>query len=141
MSTRSLIALIIVASLTFYAGALTGAQQPRDAAIEEQLLELLHERHETLEKRLEILHRTHETGNVRLTDFITAQEDLLQAKLQLTTDPEERLQLLQQRVENMRLLEQRARANEESGVGTPSDTLAAMATRLQAQIDLVRDSH
>ena len=69
---------------------------------------------------------------------VAAENDLLDAELQLASSKQERVKLCQKRIENLRFLEKILTQRFAQGGSSMEDRLVATAARLQAEIDCLR---
>lgn len=123
-------AIVCVASLT---NAQNDALRPND-----KVHQLLTERRDTLQERRDSIEASFNSGRTESNILIGAELDLLDAKLELATQPNERIAILDKMVSDMKRIEDWARGRFENGTGLRHDVLLAKAARLQAEIDLLR---
>ena len=113
------------------------AIQPHKPAIN---LALLTERRDTLRKRAEMLRQMYKVGRESLATMTAAQNELLDAELEMEHDVAKRISLHQRRVENMRTIEKQFLARRDVGADvTPEAFLKAKAARIEAEIALLRE--
>lgn len=131
-------AIIFAAVFVAIPGFSSHAEDPPESNTE--LRELLIAKRDVLNERLALVKARFETETVQYDEVIQAQEAVLLAELELATTPEQRIQICKKRVENFQYLEDRLVAEFRSGQATADEKLLATVNRIQAQIDLVRES-
>lgn len=143
MSQRSLsiVSLCCVAVTASAWLALTPSHAADDekAELNKQIHALLEQRRDTLKERFEVVTALHQKGINSSQDIAQAAEELLQAKLALATDRDERIAIAKERVENFRRGEAVVESLFARAEVSRSQKLKATATRQQAEIDLLRE--
>ncbi len=143
MSQRSLsiVSLCCVAVIASAWLALTPSHAADDekAELNKQIHALLEQRRDTLKERFEVVTALHQKGINSSQDIAQAAEELLQAKLALATDRDERIAIAKERVENFRRGETVVESLFARAEASRSQKLKATATRQQAEIDLLRE--
>lgn len=131
------IAIVVLAAwlVTSHTRAQQSAENPNDAKIRV----LLRQRHDVLQQRYETIKRLNEDGDIPKEQVISALDDLLKARLELTASRQERIDICSQRVANLRSLEQLFEARLKVGDGQIGDQMLAAAARIQAEIDWRRE--
>lgn len=134
-----LIVAIVVGSLSFATQAEPQgeAESPHDGKLRALLVQrrdVLKRRYEMMKVRLKLPSGT--TG-VALEDCIAAHNQFLMAELEMSSDRQQRLELLQKRIDNFRGLERQAEVRVRRGL--QGDASLEEAARLQAEIDFVRE--
>lgn len=97
---------------------------------------LLQERLVVLQEIVSLRRRAYELGEATPESFLSAEKDLLTAKLELTSQPAERLVILPDLFENARRLEDLVAAEAKTSQRPRVDLLVARAARLKAEADL-----
>ena len=129
---------IVVSVLVGVSGIYSHAEEP--AVSNPELRELLVAKRDALNERLTLVKARFEIKAVQYVEVIQAHEPVLLAELELATTPQQRIQIYKKRVENFQYLEDRVVAEFQSGKATPDEKLRAQVSRIQSQIDLVRQS-
>ncbi len=120
-----------------------GAQKAEPAAGEETaaaLERLLSQRRDTLQELVDFVELQYREGHAQLDAVVRASESLIDAQLDLAVDKSERIALRERRVENMKRLEELAKASRDVARVNNAEVLSATATRLKAEIELLRES-
>ncbi|MCM2369375.1 hypothetical protein [Aporhodopirellula aestuarii] len=138
MSIRMLVtAFVILAAcigLTAFTKADTNAVAP-----DSKLRELLTERRDALRQRLAAIEASYKVGNTEIGLVIAAENDLLDAELEMSNQPADRIAILEKVVSNMKRIEDWTRQRVGDGTALQQDALLAKASRLQAEIALLRE--
>ena len=109
------------------------------SSFDEQLNDLLVKRRDTMRKLLDVVTLLYQEGSSDFNKVVSAQSGLLDAKLQLATKKEERIQIYVQQVEVSRSLERLLMQQHASGEASVEQVLASTAAKLQAEIDLLKE--
>ena len=127
-----LLALAIVSSLL-------AARQPAKSNEQTPAAgELLQERLDVLREIVRLQRQAHEQGRTDFSAVLTAEADVLSARLELAETPAERVAILKDTVANARQFEELNRQLTRAEQGNALDQLRAKAFRLRAQADLAR---
>lgn len=129
------LALFVAFSMT--AAAITSADNEANPA-EDQIRELMTQKRDALQERVDEMQKLHGGGTVTTDKVLDAQLDLTKAQLELATSKEDRLSVLKSQVQIFRDLEQAAKSRYESGTALRAEVLNAKASRLDAEIALLR---
>ena len=105
---------------------------------EDTLKELMEKRRDALKTRVNSIRKRRLVE--RASFLAKAIDDLIDAEMELVTDKDERAGLLRRRVDSWRDLERKEQARFKNGVSRPDELLLATAERLQAEIDLQRET-
>jgi outer membrane protein TolC len=124
--------------LIFNWGGLRADEQPNSAAKDDAARGILQERLAVLSEIATLQRKAYEAGEVQLPAVLSAESDVVSAKLELAPTAAERIAILETMVENARELEEVAERLAEAREATTVDHLKAKAFRLRAQAELVR---
>jgi vacuolar-type H+-ATPase subunit D/Vma8 len=138
LSIVSLCCVAVIAS-AWLARTPSHAADDEKAELNKQIHALLEQRRDTLKERFEVVTALHQKGINSSQDIAQAAEELLQAKLALATDRDERIAIAKERVENFRRGEAVVESLFARAEASRSQKLKATATRQQAEIDLLRE--
>lgn len=143
MST-SLRRLILVATI-FIASAPLQALRSTAAAADEpanpgHLKKLLLERAETLRSYVDATRAAYETDTITLEQLLAANQELLEAELEVADSKEKRIAIYKKMVDNARQVEAKVKALHDAGArgGEAEKYYHAKATRLRMEIGLER---
>ena len=116
--------------------------QPAQRADAEKMNRLMLERRDVLRKIVEVFMSRHQGGMVKFDDVYRAQSELLRAELELAKTKEDRLAVLNSQLANCQSLESLVIQMQKVGVrgGEAGNVLVATAARLQAEIQILRES-
>ena len=119
--------------------------QPAQRADAEKMNRLMLERRDVLRKIVEVLMSRHRGGignKGNFDDVYRAQSELLRAELELAKTKEDRLAVLNSQLANCQSLESLVIQMQKVGVrgGEAGNVLVATAARLQAEIQILRES-
>lgn len=116
------------------------SQTQQEAASDKRLNSLLTERRDTLRQVVDLVIVEYRGGAGTIEEIIQAQNALLDAELDIAKTNAERVRIREEQVKNFRELENLLKQRHESGSGiTKSELLVAKATRLEAEINLLRE--
>ncbi|MEW4453091.1 hypothetical protein AB1L30_10480 [Bremerella sp. JC817] len=136
--------VVFAALVTISAGSLlVFAEEPMPAAkmnAAEKILELQKERRATLKSALDYATQKFESGQGGFEEMLAAEEKLAVADLKLTPTAAARMEIHKRRIESLRKQEQSLDQGFKSGIRSLDTYLAAKAARLQAEIDMLRDT-
>jgi len=104
------------------------------------ITDLVQQRVKTLEQLVALTTQQYRTGQASIDDYLSAENSLLEARIGLAADQPSRIELLGKLVDNLKKMEALVRERVASGVASTTDHLRAKAARLQAEIDLARES-
>ena len=137
---RSILLVLFVALAAFF---LFTTQTPNSVAQEtdsstKKIRALMEQRANVLQKNAEAVEAQHRSGTVGLDDLLNAKTLWIEAKLDLATSDDERIELLNTQLENARAIEERVAALQKIGARGGSDTELYLATaeRLSVEIRL-----
>lgn len=118
------------------------AVQPSQSTDNEQINRLMAERRDALQKIVEVFKSKYDRGMVKIDTVYRAQNDLLNAELDLATTKGDRVAIMKKQLENFQSMESRARDLQKIGAqgGEVEVVLTATAARLQAEIQWLRES-
>ena len=116
-------------------GAAPARQENDDAAIQK----LTSQRVQVLQELVDLAREKYEHGVGSLDEVIAAEQSLLNAKLESTTDADERVAIREIRVSLAKDLESQVAIRVEGGIAPRALLLNATANRLQAEIELLRE--
>lgn len=110
------------------------------ASSKSKLTSLLAERRETLKTRVEMIEKL--VGIARSTPeaLLTARDDLFNAELEMATNHNERIGVLQEKLGNAKQLELIMQQRKRDADGTEAEVLMAKADRLRIEIELLRET-
>lgn len=141
---RTLVALMIVFAVSFYAFAQekqdAKAQDVPSAEVLSKLDALLQERRETLSSAHQATMQRYQAGLCLLHEVLEAEAELANAELELVSNITARQVIHERRIKALRQLEKSVAKRVESGTGEVSQLYQAKAARLQAEIDMLRDT-
>jgi outer membrane protein TolC len=123
--------------LALAVGSLAGGAPNSDSA-DGAIGKLLGERQAVLQDAVRAAEESYRSGQVGFDAVHALQGALLQADLELTKSPQERLSLFGHWVETSKAAEEVTAQLYKAGQATQIDYLKSKATRLQAEIDLKR---
>ena len=131
----------IVVSLLIARPALTDPQSEKKTAEPTKLEELQKERIEALEKIVPILKARLDVNVITITDFSKAQEEVIEAKLDATDKPNERIALLEEQLKIAQDCFKYVDGQYKAGFQqvTEADSLHATAHCLSIEIKLVKE--
>ena len=138
MSTRILLSGFAILAVCIGMTALTNAENSA-AAPDEEVRKLLTERRDTLRDRLHAVEASFKIGLTETTVVVAAENELLDAELELANQPADRIAIREAVVANMKRIEDRTRQQLDNGAALQQDVLLAKAARLQAEIELLRE--
>jgi len=100
------------------------------------------ERRDALQKIVEVFKSKYDRGMVKIDTVYRAQNDLLNAELDLATTKGDRVAIMKKQLENFQSMESRALELQKIGAqgGEVEVVLTATAARLQAEIQWLRES-
>lgn len=131
-TTVVLLSLILV-------GASFGGAQPEADKPEDAIRDLMNEREQVLQKLVDVAKAQYEQGNASLDSVISAERELLDAKLDSATTRGERIAIRESQLKLAQLRERKVAKLVEFADGSPRDLMTAKANRLTAQIQLLRE--
>ncbi|TWT87011.1 hypothetical protein [Stieleria varia] len=138
MSTRTLLCSIAILAVCVGMTAFTNADN-NEAAPDGNVRQLLTERRDTLRERLDAVEASYKSGRTETTVVIAAETQLLDAELELTNQPADRIAIRERVVANMKRIEDWTRQQFDNGIALQQDVLLTKAERLQAEIELLRE--
>jgi hypothetical protein len=138
LSIVSLCGMVVLLS-AWLALAPSQAADDEKAEVKKQIHAMLEQRQNTLKERFEVVTALHKQGALSSQDITQANEDLLQAKLALATERDERIAIAKQRVENFRQSEAIVDSLFRRAEASQVEKLLVTAARQQAEIDLLRE--
>ena len=100
---------------------------------------LMQERRDALRDRAETLRNENRKGRVDVARVLHAENDLIDAELELARTKDERVTLHTKALENYEKIEQFAELSIKSGIGSIPEQLNAKANRIAAKIELLRE--
>jgi hypothetical protein len=115
------------------------ARQPTETDPQTAMKALLQERRDVLAERVSVLEKRYAGGTTSVRTVLKAKDQLLDAELQLATTKDQRMVLYRKRRDNLRRLEDFVKKLYEGGQCEFERTLSVTASRLQADIDLLRE--
>ncbi|GAA4434444.1 hypothetical protein [Bremerella cremea] len=139
---RYLVAIAALVSI-LSGSLLVFSEEPMPAPkmnIAEKIMELQKERRATLKSALDYATQKFESGQGGFEEMLAAEEKLAVADLELTPTAAARMEIHKRRIESLRKQEQALDQGFKSGIQTLDNYLAAKAARLQAEIDMLRDT-
>lgn len=107
--------------------------------VSEKTRALMEERVKTLEQLVMLTEMHYQAGRVLLDSYLSAENDLLDAKLALASDRKTRIALRRKSVKNLTMIESIVEKRVEAGTASKSDHLRARAGRLEAEIELAQE--
>ena len=118
------------------------AVQPSQSTDNEKINRLMEERRDALQKIVEVFKSKYDRGMVKIDTVYRAQNDLLNAELDLATTKGDRVAIMKKQLENFQSMESRALELQKIGAqgGEVEVVLTATAARLQAEIQWLRES-
>ncbi|QDU89821.1 hypothetical protein Pla175_32170 [Pirellulimonas nuda] len=128
-----LLSAVVVAAASF----VLAQQQP--GAGGPSLAALLNQRQQTLQELVDLARSNHEQGEGSLETLIAAESELLEARLDAATTPQERIAIRRSQLRLAVRLEEGVSALAENGDGAPTDVMKARVGRLNAQVELLRE--
>jgi len=134
--------VFIAASAVFLIGekrTTLRAAQAAGEATQERLRELLLERKQLLEKRVEDMKVFVDAGRVSGPEYAKAKEAALLAGLDLCDTKAERIEIRKEIVEIYKVAEALAKRRADTGRATQSELGEAKFTRLEAEINLLKE--
>ena len=131
----------IVVSLLIVRPALTDQQSEKKTAEQTSLEQMQKERIEALEKAVEIRKETYKVGASTFPELSKAQDDLIEAKLEATTQADERIAVLEKQLKVTQGVFDYIENCHKAGFGKNSeiDYLQAKAHRLSITIKIARE--
>ena len=139
MNTR---AKMLVTMLAISVGVLAwpvAGGEAKETNQSQKLEELLKERRDTLRQLVDVVTGQYRNGTTGFESVARATDQLIDADLELTKNPEGRIAILQRRVELMKGLFAMVDMKFKNGLVTQAQVLAAKAALLQSQIHLTRE--
>ena len=117
------------------------AGQPKEPVKDDvaTLKELQKERIDTLDRLVKFLSAQYKAGTVGVPELLTAESELVDAKLDFSDKPEERIALLEAQVETAKKTFELVKQRWKTGLCTESDVERAKAHSLDVQIKLARE--
>ncbi|MCA9210094.1 MAG: hypothetical protein KDA55_17170 [Planctomycetales bacterium] len=103
-----------------------------------KILALLEERRDILRLRLQAVDAMYRNGKVAIERVISANDDLLEAELELCTTRRERVDVRRKQLDNLRALEEMVSEKYASGIDSKDNKLLATAARIGAEIAWLR---
>ncbi|TWT79699.1 hypothetical protein CA13_11060 [Planctomycetes bacterium CA13] len=141
-SRKNLVAALIAFSATSFASALIAddaVKQDSAKTVEARVRELQSERSELLQKRLDQLTDAYENGRTPLDAVLSAEYDLLNARLQSCVTKFQRIESLRPIIKNRMRMEEYRATSFEQGICSEDVLLVARADTLNARITLLRE--
>ncbi|MFN3192863.1 MAG: hypothetical protein ACE361_20300 [Aureliella sp.] len=141
---RSIIAISVVAiaALLWAVSPLpVGIAQDADSApADDAILQLQQQRVAVLKMNVEAIDAQHSSGMASPDELFRAKDLLIEAKLELTAEPKDRIALLKLLLQNAQVKEERVAALHEIGAagGSASELYLAKAARLSVEIRLAK---
>jgi endo-1,4-beta-mannosidase len=134
--------LSLVLGLAAISATFILAAQPSQKADADKMHRLMLERRDILLKIVETFKSRYERGTIKIDAVYRAQSDLLSAELDLAKTREDRLAALNSQLANCQSIETRAVELQKVGAqgGEVESVLTATAARLQAEIQILRES-
>lgn len=131
----------ILVAVALIATSFSFAQQQRksDGVDGRSLSALIEEREQTLQKLVEITRVRYERGNASLDSLVAAERLLLDARLDSATTVRERIAIMESQLQLATHRENMVAKRVENAELSPSDLMTAKASRLTAQIALLRE--
>ena len=117
----------------------TGAQQDAVNSQAAKIAKLMHQKHDALQQRYEVIKGRYQDGSVQYDHVAAAYDDVMKARLDLAASRQERLGICKQRVDNLRSLEELVESRVKTGQEPMEHKLLATASRIQAEIDCLRE--
>lgn len=139
MRNRICSVLVALFTVTCFVAANNGVNQDNPQDVEKKIVELQKQRRDILKQRVEALASRHSEGQIQVMQVIHARDDLYLAELDLVSTPKDRVKLSKMRLKNLAELEEATTLRYANGVGTVEDKLVAIASRIQAEIDLLNE--
>jgi outer membrane protein TolC len=139
MFDRICVFVVAVLLIAWCADSFSSAAQNDGGDLKTKITELMTQRRDTLRERFTAVQARYNSGTMSVDAVITANDDLLDAELELASSKPERLELCKKRVENLRGLEKVLAQRHEQGSASIESKLLATAARLQAEIDCLRE--
>ena len=136
---------IVAASIAFTLGCLTIMAGPQgDHAVgqdsdAEKIEQLQLERRDTLRARVDAVDQAFRTGRLSVDVMLNAHIDLIDAELEVVSDPAERIKLRTEALEDFRQIAKFEELKQQQGVGTVQEMLEAKAASLAAEIELLKE--
>ncbi len=94
---------------------------------------------DTLRQLVDSVTALHKLGDATLDNVLHAQNELLNAELEIVTTDAERTQIREEQVKNFREIENAMKRRHEVAQVTIREVLTARAARLEAEIKLLRE--
>lgn len=138
---KALALSMCVAAIVFTTDAMQRAGICAQAGVSttKQLEALLAERRDVLKQRLDAFESLEHFPQGSFESTIDARDDYLDAELELTSDKNKRVAILQQKLENAKKRETLIDTRAQGGQALKTDALKATARRLDVEIALVRE--
>ncbi len=115
------------------------SQDEQQTSPDHRINSLLAERQDTLRSRVEWFTARQKAGHTSLENVIRAQNELLNAELDIAKTTAERIQIHEKRVKNFCFLEKVLMQQRSDGQATYDEICVAKAARLTAKIELLQD--
>lgn len=112
--------------------------QDNEAKHGKEIRALLAERRDTLRLRLETVDVLYRSGKVGIERVISANNDLLEAELELCSSQAEKVEVSKKRLDNLRALEKIVLEKHASGIESRDNQLLTTAARIGAEIGWLR---
>ena len=130
---------ILALMISFAHSAGTEARETKSAAQQKSIAELQQERLAVLDELVIFATNDYQNARAVFGKVVQAQQQLLEAQLEIAENHESRLKALKKSVELATQWQQIAEARKQAGRGTETDVLQSKANRLKAEIALHRE--
>lgn len=117
-----------------------GTEESKPEPGEKSVAELQQQRLAVLQELVNVAFTAYRTGEADIAQGMQAQQQLLNAKLELAEDRESRLKILSESVELAAEWQKVAEARYRAAESSQADVLQCRARRLEAEIALVRET-
>lgn len=145
MNSRTVVPLFVVAVVlgaVWYATA-EESKDSEQIGRDKQIVKLQIERRDTFRQMLEATKASYEAGTTTAERVLSAYEADLQSELEVSIDKAHRVRILENQVQSLRSFEDHIVSLHSKGAhgGEYEALLAARASRLQAEIELLREQN
>jgi len=100
---------------------------------------LVEARVKTLEQLVALMGRQYQVGQATVGDYLTAESELLEARVELAPDRKTRIDAIVKLVGNLKKTEVLAKERLKSGMAGQAEALRVKAARLKAEVRLARE--
>lgn len=132
---------LLVAVVLWLASTAVNAQIDARSTADAEIRTLLVARRDAFKKRFEFIKSMNDNGAITHAATVEAHELLLQAELELAPTKKVRAEIHEKRIKNYQHLEKTALNNSKIGTEDGAGVQLAIANRMQAEIDSLRDAN